>query len=664
MAALVQALDWSQTRLGPREAWSPALTMAVEVIMSSAFPMALRWGPDFVLIYNDGYRPILGGKHPAALGRTMEEAWPEAWPLVEAAHRAVFSGQSHAFIAEDSLIPIMRHKDQWENATFTHSYSAIKDKTVPGGIGGVLATAVETTLRVENERKLAQAVVDRTRERDRLWKNSQDILLIVEPNGTCRAVSPAWTRILGWAPEDIVGSRLNLFIHPDDAALASQVLARAAHQDISGAEARCMHKDGGWRWMSWVAAPDGDLIYASGRHISAEKQAAADLALTQEALRQSQKMDAIGQLTGGIAHDFNNMLAIIIGSLDIACRRLKRADAGIERYLENAMEGADRAAILTRRLLAFSRQSPLSPEPTVLNALVANMSELLRSTLGERIELETVLGGGLWSANIDRNQLESAIINLAVNARDAMPDGGKLTIETGNTSLDEQYALREIGVVPGQYVMLAVSDAGTGIAPDVLEKIFDPFFTTKAVGKGTGLGLSMVYGYAKQSGGHVRVYSELGRGTTVKMYLPRHFGAEPAAPLKRTETALPMASIASEIVLVVEDDDRVRRMSVDALRELGYTVHAASSGEEALAMFPKLDRVDLLFTDIMMGGINGRQLADALRMKEPTLKVVYTTGYTRNAVVHNGVVDPGVALLSKPFSVSELAHKIRSVLDS
>jgi CheY-like chemotaxis protein len=273
-----------------------------------------------------------------------------------------------------------------------------------------------------------------------------------------------------------------------------------------------------------------------------------------------------------------------------------------------------------------------------------------------------VLAGGLWTTNVDPNQLESAIINLAVNARDAMPDGGKLTIEVANAHLDERYAAREVGVAAGQYLMISVTDVGIGIPPDALERVFDPFFTTKEVGKGTGLGLSMVYGFAKQSGGHVRIYSEVGHGTSVKLYLPRHFGSAEEAATAHEELPTPTGLV--ETVLVVEDESHVRQMSVEALRELGYVVHAAGSGDEALRLFDTLGNVDILFTDIVMRGITGRQLADALRQKVPTLKVLYTTGYTRNAVVHNGVLDPGVAFLPKPFSIADLAAKLRAVLDA
>ncbi|MBO9715208.1 CHASE3 domain-containing protein [Sphingomonas sp.] len=382
-------------------------------------------------------------------------------------------------------------------------------------------------------------------------------------------------------------------------------------------------------------------------------------------VRQMHKMETIGQLTGGIAHDFNNMLAIVIGSLDLAKRRLAKDRKRAEQSIDNALHGAERAAQLTQRLLAFSRQQPLAPGAVEMNRLVAGMSELLRRTIGETVRFEAVLAGGLWSAFIDANQLENALVNLCVNARDAMPQGGRLTIETANTYLDEQYSAAHNEVTPGQYVMLSVTDTGTGMPPDVIERAFDPFYTTKPVGQGTGLGLSQVYGFVKQSGGHVKIYSEPGVGTTVKLYIPRHFGDPAAAVAAQAGSAsaeLPRA-IEGEVVLVVEDEDRVRDLSVDTLQDLGYAVLQADGAAAALALLGEGGRVDLLFTDIVMPDMNGRLLADAARKARPALKVLYTTGYTRNAIVHNGVLDHDVHFIAKPFTVAQLAAKVRSVLD-
>jgi len=381
----------------------------------------------------------------------------------------------------------------------------------------------------------------------------------------------------------------------------------------------------------------------------------------EEQLRQIHKMEAVGQLTGGIAHDFNNMLAVILGGLDLLKRRLARGETDVGRFVDAAIEGAQRAATLTQRLLAFSRQQPLSPEPLIINKLVAGMSELLARTLGEQVKVETVLAAGLWQVKADPAQLENAILNLAVNARDAMPDGGKLTIETLNAFVDDAYA-KEYAIEVGQYVLVAVADTGAGMTPEVIAKAFDPFFTTKGAGKGTGLGLSQVYGFVRQSGGHVKIYSEMGVGTSVKVYLPRHYGEATAGEGAKRLPSIPRG-LPSEIILVVEDDERVRALSIEALKDLGYTVVEASSPSQALRMLDEGQQVSLLFTDVVMPDMSGRQLADRAREMRPKLKVLYTTGYTRNAIVHNGMLDPGTNLLTKPFSIEELAAKTRRILD-
>ncbi len=378
-------------------------------------------------------------------------------------------------------------------------------------------------------------------------------------------------------------------------------------------------------------------------------------------LRQVHKMEAVGQLTGGIAHDFNNMLTVIISSLGLLQRRLDRGEIDIQRYVDSAREGATRASALTSRLLAFSRQQPLAPEVLDANRLVAGMAELLQRTLGEAIRIETVLAAGLWRTHADAAQLENAILNLCVNARDAMPDGGRLTIETGNAHLDEAYADAHESVTPGQYVMTAITDTGQGMTPDVVARAFDPFFTTKRAGMGTGLGLSQVYGFVKQSKGHIKIYSEPGHGTTVKIYLMRYYGDDEAKALRREAQALP-AGQASDVILVVEDEDRLRTLTVETLRELGYTVLDANGAGAALALVARHPEIALLFTDIVMPDVNGRQLADQVVKLRPGIKVLFTTGFTRNAVVHNGILDTGVNFIPKPFSMEDLATKIRQVL--
>lgn len=387
------------------------------------------------------------------------------------------------------------------------------------------------------------------------------------------------------------------------------------------------------------------------------------------ALRQAQKMEAIGQLTGGVAHDFNNLLTVIIGGLDNIARQLDapsgRDDARLRRAVDMATQSAERAATLTSRLLAFSRRQALDPKPVQADRLVREIGELLQRSIGEHITLEMVGSAGLWPALVDPNELEQALLNLAVNARDAMPGGGKLTIETQNVFLDEAYlATVPEPVSPGQYVMIAVSDTGHGMDAETLSHVFEPFFTTKETGKGTGLGLSQVYGFLRQSGGHVRVYSEVGQGTTAKLYLPRFHG-EVAAPVVAAQRPDVSLLRGDELVLVVEDDEGVRAYSSGVLRELGYSVVEAADGASALAALDQHPRVDLLFTDVVLpGGVHGHKLAAQVRERRPGVQVLFTSGYTRNAIVHNGRLDYGVELITKPFTYEELAVRVRRLLDA
>jgi PAS domain S-box-containing protein len=802
MAALVRAKDWSATRLGPASGWSPTLRIIADTILRSQFPMALRWGRDFVLIYNDGYRPILGEKHPGALGLPFREAWPEVQAQLSPLHEELLAGERQSFFSEDLLMRIRRRGDDFEDAFFTVSYSPVPDDTAPSGIGGVLITAVETTNRVaaeralrERQRELArvqeigqvggvevdladglrtrrspeylsihglppdtridthedwarrihpddrattlrhffesingsgteyrseyrivrpsdrqvrwihvkaeierspdgkplclvgahiditdrrraeealrtlnetleQQVAERTRERDRLWRVSDDLIGVANFEGHWVAINPAATAILGWSAAELLDMPIASLWHPED--VATTLSHRT--QLVQGGptvrfQNRYRHKDGTYRWLSWSSTAEDGFIYALGRDVTAEREAADALRRTEEQLRQAQKMEAVGQLTGGIAHDFNNLLTGVIGSVDLMQRRIGQGRFNdVERYAAAAMTSARRAAALTHRLLAFARRQPLDPKPVDINQLVRSMEELVRRTTGEAIALEIVAAAGLWATYCDPHQLESALLNLVINSRDAMPDGGTLTIETANAHLDYHYAdVRE--VTPGQYVCLSVTDTGAGMAPAVIARAFDPFFTTKPIGQGTGLGLSMVYGFARQSEGHARIYSEVGQGTTVKLCLPRYRGAVDEAAVAPSASA-PHAAKEGETVLVIEDELAVRELVLEVLSDLGYHALEAVDGPSGLQVLQSGARVDLLVTDVGLPGMNGRQVAEAARQQRPDLKVLFITGYAENAVITGGFLGLGMEMMTKPFAVDALAARIRDMIAS
>ncbi len=519
----------------------------------------------------------------------------------------------------------------------------------------------EAELRALNA-TLEARVEERTRERDRAWKNSRDLQAVLGTSGVFQAANEAWTAILGWSPDEVAGRSYLDLIHPDDHTSSEQALATASGADLPVYENRYRHKDGTYRWISWVAAPEDGLIYASGRHVTAEKEAAAAFEAMQEQLRQSQKMEAVGQLTGGLAHDFNNLLAGISGSLELMQARMAQGRIGdLERYLAAAQGAAKRAAALTHRLLAFSRRQTLDPKPTDVNRLVSGMEELVRRTVGPAVTVEVVAAGGLWATLVDPNQLENALLNLCINARDAMPDGGRLTIETGNRWLDQR-AARERDLPPGQYVSVCVSDTGTGMAPEVSARAFDPFYTTKPIGMGTGLGLSMVYGFVRQSGGQARIYSEPGQGTMLCLYLPRRHGEAENADGPGELAEAPRAG-QGETVLVVDDEPTVRMLVTEVLGDLGYTAIEAADGPAGLRVLQSNARVDLLVTDVgLPGGMNGRQVADAARERRPGLKVLFITGYAENAVFNHGHLDPGMHVMTKPFAMEALASRIKELI--
>ena len=520
----------------------------------------------------------------------------------------------------------------------------------------------ETELRVLNASLQAQ-VERRTRDLDRAWRLSQDLLVVADADGAMTAVNTAWTALLGWPEHELVGRRFTEFTHPEDLAATLAAFAGIFEAPLTTPyQYRLRHVDGTYRSFAWTGAFEDGKVYANGRHTTAEREQAAALARAEEQLRQSQKMEAVGQLTGGLAHDFNNLLAGISGSLELMQARVAQGRIGdLERYLVAAQGAAKRAAALTHRLLAFSRRQTLAPKPTDLNQLVAGMQELIGRTTGPEVAVEPVAGVGLWTVLVDPGQLENALLNLCINARDAMPGGGGITIETANRWLDER-AARERDMLPGQYVSLCVSDNGTGMAPEVVARAFDPFFTTKPIGMGTGLGLSMVYGFAKQSGGQVRIYSELGQGTMVCIYLPRHAG-EADAPEGAAELSGAPRAGHGETVLVVDDEPTVRMLVAEVLSELGYTAIEAADGAAGLRVLQSNARVDLLVTDVgLPGGMNGRQVADAGRVARPGLRVLFITGYAENAVLSHGHLDAGMHVMTKPFAMEALASRIKELI--
>jgi PAS domain S-box-containing protein len=549
------------------------------------------------------------------------------------------------------------------------------------------------------------AAVEHARAEDELKQGERRFRMLVDlaptavwlgnPDGSLSYLSDGWYDYTGQTSDDALPLGWWDAIHSDDRDHVAQVWEEARERgQFYDVELRVRGRDGGYRWFVARANPLHDRNYAAlgdsavGKvtgwfgatvDINGQKAAEDELRLlnaaleervraevaereqAQEALRQAQKMEAVGQLTGGVAHDFNNLLQAILGNLDILNDKLIGRDDLI-RHVRFAIQAGDRAATLTQRLLAFARRQPLAPTSLNLNALVGGMQELLQRSVGETIQVEAVLAGGLWRTWADANQVENALLNLAINARDAMPAGGKLTIETANSHLDDAYVSGQLGLRPGQYVLLSVTDTGSGMPPDVLARAFEPFYTTKPIGQGTGLGLSQLYGFARQSGGHVALYSEEGRGTSVKLYLPRHLGAPETADIV-TASPEPAAANEGETILVVEDEGLVRMLMVQTLEDKGYRVVEAHESQGAIRVLESDMKIDLLATDVGLPGMNGRQLAETARTLRPGLSVLFLTGYAHNAALGDEPLGPRTQLISKPFAVKVLLTKIRSMLE-
>jgi PAS domain S-box-containing protein len=499
---------------------------------------------------------------------------------------------------------------------------------------------------------LESRVAERSLQLDRIFKLSTDILAVADFSGRFVSLSPAWEQITGRPVATALASNYFDFLHPEHVEKARASFVQMQEGTPIYCENRYQRADGTWCWLAWraVPMPEEQMIYAVARDITAARE-------REDQLRQSQKMEVVGQLTGGVAHDFNNLLTIIMGSLEMLQRGLSGAEPKLLRRVEAAMEGANRAAALTQRLLAFSRRQPLAAAAIDINALLAGMSDMLHRTLGEHIQIAFLVPPGLCTALADTNQLENAILNLAVNARDAMPEGGRLVIEAQNTYLDEDFISGRADLVPGEYVMLAITDTGTGMDASVQAKVFEPFFTTKPQGEGTGLGLAQVYGFIKQSGGHISIESEPGQGTSVKLFLPRHHGAATAEPAAAHMP--PPATGRGDRILLVEDEDGVRHFAAEVMEDLGYQVFAARNAAEAVEIFDREPGIKLLFTDVVLSGaMNGRQLAAQITAQRPDILVLFTTGYT--STPHR--LDEDFHLITKPFTATALAQKLASLL--
>jgi len=807
MAERMRTFDWAANALGAPASWPAPLRTLVSLMLRSTQPMFIAWGASQTWLYNDAFAPILGSKHPEALGWPAMPVWAEGREVLQPLFDRVFRGEA---VSMEGFCLQLDRRGVLEDAYFDFSYTPTLGED--GKVQGLFGACIETTERVRaenrqgaatarqrrqfeqapgfmciltgpehvfefvntthrrlfgsddwvgkpvriafpdlagqgfyemldqvyatgervvvygapvhyrlgpedklHERRLdfiyapitgddgavtgifcegfdvtevhhAQAqlresesrlrhlnthlereVLQRSHVGGKTWQLTPEILGVANSEGYFESSNPAWARVLGWTHEEIRATPFLDLVHPDDLESTLESFERLK-RDMPALrfENRYRCKDGSYRWLSWVAVPEEGKFYCSARDVTDDVAAAAQLQQVQDALRQAQKMEAVGQLTGGIAHDFNNLLAGISGSLELLEKRLAEGRLnGVDRYIGAAQSGARRAAALTQRLLAFSRRQTLDPRPIDANKLISGIEEFLRRSVGPSVHIEVVGAGGLWMTKVDPSQLENALVNLCINGRDAMaPQGGRLTIETANKWLDERAAkVRELP--PGQYISICVTDTGTGMTPEVIERAFEPFYTTKPLGQGTGLGLSMIYGFVRQSGGQIRIYSELGKGTTMCLYLPRYLGAsvvdeDGEAPPPSTDGM----EGDGETVLVVDDEETIRMLVVEVLDELGYTSLQAADGPGALRLLQGEGRIDLLITDVgLPGGLNGRQVADAARLNRPNLKILFITGYAENAVVGNGHLVPGMEVVTKPFVMTALAAKIRDMIE-
>lgn len=672
--AIIRTRDWSGSPLGPVDLWSLELRATVANIVNSPVAKVLMWGPEHVMIYNDAYIAIAGDKHPAALGGTVPAMWPEIWDWNREILAAGFRGEQLAY--RDQPLVLDRGAGL-ETVTFDLFYTPVYQ--ADGAVAGVMCTCMDNSSRVALERGLAASNFRFRTAMEAvhgvLWTNSADGRMLGE--------QPSWAALTGQSFEEYQEFGWANAVHEDDRqASIDSWNAAVASKSMFVHEHRVRRYCGTWRNFAIRALPivsdDGEILEWVGVHTDITHQRAAEAALrelntnletrviaeiderrqAEAKLAQAQKMESLGKLTGGVAHDFNNLLQVVSGNLQLLARDVA-GNHKAEVRLANAEAGVARGAKLASQLLAFGRRQTLEPKVVNVSRFVRGMDDMLRHALGEGVEIETIVGGGLWNSFVDPAQVENALLNLAINARDAMDGQGQLTVEVGNAFLDADYVLGHDEVEAGQYVMLAVSDTGCGMTPEIVEKVFEPFFSTKVEGKGSGLGLSMVYGFVKQSGGHVKIYSEPGEGTTVRIYLPRSLASEDA----EVQIATGPVVGGSETVLVVEDDEEVRATVVEMLADLGYNVVKAPDADAALIIVESGMPIDILFTDVVMPGtLKSPELARRARERLPNIAVLFTSGYTENSIVHGGKLDAGVELLSKPYTREALARRLRHVV--
>lgn len=667
LAHLINEFDWRATALGDIAGWPASRQAILSLILRSPVPIVTLWGRDGIMIYNDAYAVFAASRHPALLGSKVLEGWHEIADFNAHVMDVGLAGGTLRYADQElTLYRNGRAEQVWMNLDYS---PIVDDHGIPAG---VIAVVTETTNKVIAERRLAnlnsdleREVVARSAVGGRFWQVSQDLLAVLRPNGSFEKVNPAWFQALGWTGGELTAMSLFDLVHPEDEPITRSGLDELQwDRPISRVENRYRHKGGQYRWFAWSTVPFGTAYYTSGRDITPEKEAAAGLAAAQAALRQSHKMEAVGQLTGGLAHDFNNLLTGISGSLELLGHRLAQGrHDDSRRYITAAQGASKRAAALTQRLLAFARRQTLDAKPTDINHLVLELDDLIRRTVGPAVRIDTVTARGLWSVLVDGNQLENALLNLCINARDAMPDGGSLTIETANRHVDDASAPRH-DVPAGEYACLIVSDTGVGMPAEVIARAFDPFFTTKPVGTGTGLGLSMIYGFVRQSGGQVRIHSEVGMGSCIGIYLPRHRGANGPR-----ENASSVAAVTLDgrgrTILIVDDEATIRMLLVDIFTDLGFTTLQAQDSVAGLGLLQGGTRIDLLITDVgLPGGMNGRQMAEAALPHRPGLKVLFVSGYAANALQSRGHLTPGTHLLMKPFTIDQIAAKVAELLPS